>query len=207
MSDKPSRLYYVHDPMCSWCWAYRPVLAQIRSGLRNQLPISSLLGGLAPDSDEPMPESMQKQIESYWYKIHEELDTEFNHDFWKNCEPRRSTYPACRAVIAARKQQAEEKMILAIQQAYYLRAMNPSEEDTLLQLADEMGLDFDQFATDLNSDEVDAQLMHEIELTQKMHVKGFPSWVLQHAGKFTLIQVDYQSAHTTLATISRALKN
>ena len=27
MGPKPSvTLYYIHDPMCSWCWAFRPVL-------------------------------------------------------------------------------------------------------------------------------------------------------------------------------------
>ena len=28
----------------------------------------------------------------------------FNFDFWTHCTPKRSTYPACRAVIAARAQ-------------------------------------------------------------------------------------------------------
>jgi protein-disulfide isomerase-like protein with CxxC motif len=56
--------------------------------------------------------------------------TEFNFDFWTKCQPRRDTYKACRAVIAASQQNAEEAMIEAIQKAYYLRAMNPSEHDS-----------------------------------------------------------------------------
>jgi putative protein-disulfide isomerase len=55
--------------------------------------------------------------------------------------PRRSTYAACRAVIAARRQNPgyEEKMILAIQQAYYLEARNPADSHTLIELASEIG--------------------------------------------------------------------
>ncbi|GAM76629.1 thioredoxin [Vibrio ishigakensis] len=52
---------------------------------------------LAPDSDEPMPMEMRAAIESYWERISGLLGTEFNHDFWRNNTPRRSTYPACRA--------------------------------------------------------------------------------------------------------------
>ena len=207
MSDPAPTLYYVHDPMCSWCWGYRPVLLQVRAALQNQLRIVSVLGGLAPDTDEPMPVEMQQQIESYWYQIEKELGAEFNHNFWKVCQPRRSTYPACRAVIAARQQRADEAMILAIQHAYYLRAMNPSEEDTLLQLADEMGLDFDRFARDLQSDETEQQLLQELSLRRQLGVNRFPSWVLQHGDRLAHIQIDYQSAHATLAQISVQLQS
>lgn len=206
MSDKPT-LYYIHDPMCSWCWGYQPVLKQILASQSNQLNIVPVLGGLAPDTDEIMPIALQKEIAAHWHHVEQELGTEFNHAFWKNCQSRRSTYPACRAVIAARKQAAGQEMIFAIQQAYYLRAMNPSDEDTLLQLADELELDFDRFAIDLNSDEVQAQLLYEVALARKLNVQGFPSWVLQYAGNHTRILVDYQSAHVTLAAISAVLKS
>jgi putative protein-disulfide isomerase len=135
-----SILYHVHDPMCSWCWGYRRVWDELRSALPESVVVVNVVGGLAPDSDEPMPMAQRETIAGYWGRIAEETGAEFNFDFWQQCEPRRSTYPACRAVIAAARQGAEEAMIDAIQRAYYLRAMNPSNTSTLVQLAIELGL-------------------------------------------------------------------
>ena len=41
----------------------------------------NLLGGLAPDTDQPMPIELQQQIQAHWYRINEQLGTEFNFDF------------------------------------------------------------------------------------------------------------------------------
>ena len=82
-----------------------------------------------------MPAEMRQRISGHWRTIHEMLGTEFNFDFWAKCKPRRSTYPACRAVIAAEYQNMGAEMTNAIQHAYYLRAMNPSDLETLEMLA------------------------------------------------------------------------
>ena len=112
-----------------------------------------IVGGLAPDSDQPMPAELQEKLPKAWRSIHELLGTEFNFDFWTECKPRRSTYPACRAVLAAGNQGKYDEMIDAIQRAYYLRAMNPSDLETLEALAEELGLDAERFAAEIRSAE------------------------------------------------------
>ena len=144
-------LYFYHDPMCSWCWGYRPTAQALFSSLPENVSMKNVLGGLAPDSDEPMSAELRSTISGHWKRIHDTLGTEFNFDFWTNCKPRRSTYPACRAVIAATNQDREEDMIFAIQRAYYLRAMNPSDLETLEALADELDLNRALFQSDLRS--------------------------------------------------------
>ncbi len=132
-----SHLYYFHDPMCSWCWAFRPLWNEIVTGLPENVIAQRILGGLAPDTDQPMPLEMQTKLKGIWQKIQQVVPgTEFNFDFWEKCSPRRSTYQACRAVIAARNQDPanEEAMILAIQHAYYLEAKNPADLSTLIEL-------------------------------------------------------------------------
>lgn len=94
--------YYVHDPMCSWCWAHRPQWTLLEQAInRLDIPVQYLLGGLAPDSDVPMPKEQIAAISGYWKKIEALLGTKFNHDFWTENTPRRSTYPACR-IMAGR---------------------------------------------------------------------------------------------------------
>jgi len=199
-------LYYVHDPMCSWCWGFRATWRTIRENLHDSIDVIYLLGGLAADSDEIMPKAMQADIADYWRKIQKHIPgTQFNFDFWERCQPRRSTYPACRAVIAARKQakNIEYSMIEAIQYAYYLNAKNPSDESVLIDLAESLKLDKQRFINDLNSKETQAELAQEIIFSQKIGAQGFPSLILQTKKGYMPVPLDYNDPDTILSFIKR----
>lgn len=198
-------LYYVHDPMCAWCWGYKPALTQLKKELES-LPVkfAMLVGGLAPDSDEPMPQDMQEKLQNIWRNIHQQLGTPFNYDFWRVCQPRRSTYPACRAVLAAKEQNKETAMIEAIQEAYYLRAMSPSDNSTLVTLAEELGLDVDAFSHALKHSANDA-LIEQITLARSMPISGFPSLVLAYKGRYAPVLLDYKDPAKTIAHIQQLL--
>ena len=188
--------------MCSWCWGYRPTSDSLFENLPDDVELVYVLGGLAPDSDEPMPDDMRQAIPQYWQKIQDMLGTEFNFDFWTECVPRRSTYPSCRAVIAASNQDKQKQMIDAIQRGYYLRAMNPSDNSTLIQFAKELGLDVGNFENDLSSEETEAELQRQLSFTRSSPVTGFPSLVLVKDNKYYPVAVDYKDYQITLDEIT-----
>ena len=187
--------------MCSWCWGYRPTLNKLLAKLPADVTVEYVLGGLAPDNDEAMPAEMRDAIEGYWRKIQNLLGTEFNFAFWHQCQPRRDTYKACRAVIAARAEGMDLAMLDAIQRAYYLRAMNPSDIDTLVILAQELGLDAASFRARLLSEETDSQLQKEINLGRQWQIQGFPALVLQVDERRYALPVDYQDEEVTLKVL------
>ncbi|WP_281561641.1 DsbA family protein [Thalassomonas sp. RHCl1] len=200
-------LYYVYDPMCSWCWGYRPTWQTLQEKLKTRVEIQYRLGGLAPDSDAPMPDEMQTFLQQTWHKISQQLGTEFNFDFWSRCRPRRSTYPACRAVIIAREYDKEQAMYLAIQQAYYLQAKNPSELDTLADIAATIGLDKAQFKEQLTSHDIEQKLTDEIAAARKLPIQGFPSLVLATDDEQVPIALDYHHWQTSYDSIISHLQN
>ncbi len=177
------------------------LFASLPGGVR----LHKTVGGLAPDSDAPMPDNLRKALPEAWRKIHAMLGTEFNFAFWTECEPRRSTYPACRAVLAAGKQDQYDQMTDAIQRAYYLRAMNPSNLDTLQLLAEELGLDSDRFAADIRSPEVEADLQQQVQFARQSPIDGFPSLVLELEGSMVPVTRDYKDHRPTLAHVQRLL--
>ncbi|MDZ7890523.1 MAG: DsbA family protein [Rhodoferax sp.] len=204
-------LLYIHDPMCSWCWAFRPVWQQLQAQLPPGLLVRRLVGGLAPDSDVPMDPAMQAKLQSIWRAIAARVPgTEFNFDFWTRCTPRRSTYNACRAVLLARSMaeahgtDAEEAMVNAIQTAYYLQARNPSDVGVLASLAGALGWNEDAFAAALRSPAVDAALQQELSLVQRLPIQGFPSLVLHTARGLQPIALDYLDTGTMLRPILAA---
>lgn len=180
-SEAKHTLFHVHDPMCSWCWGFKPVWSEVRAGLNASVNVQYLLGGLAPDSDEPMPLDMQTMLQGTWQRIQQTIPgTQFNFDFWTSNTPRRSTWPSCRAVIAVRRQNQalESSMIEAIQTAYYLQARNPSDHDVLADIAAELGCDRTIFLTDLNSEAVQQEFVNERAFAARIGAQGFPSLFL-----------------------------
>jgi putative protein-disulfide isomerase len=211
-SNSKAILYYIHDPMCSWCWGFEPIKQQLFNVLTEKnsehIMIKSIVGGLAPDTDCPMPQEMQSLLQKTWKTIeHSIAGTQFNFDFWTKCTPRRSTYPSNRAVIAARLQgeHFDELLTLKIQQAYYLQAKNPSDYSTLIQLASELDLNTVQFSHDLTSTKVQQLLVEEIKLSRTLKANGFPALVLKEKNKVTPIQLDYNNVTPMLDQINLAI--
>jgi len=170
-------LYLMVDPMCSWCWGFRPVWHEFEAGLSTANRVVDLMGGLAPDTDQPMDAPTRDYVQNAWRAVAARTGAQFNFAFWDECLPRRTTYPACRAVVAAGLQavSARKTMYEAVQSAYFLLARNPVEQDTLISLAGEIGLDVGRFAQDIASTAVDQQLTSEMHTVRKFGVTGFPS--------------------------------
>jgi putative protein-disulfide isomerase len=190
--------------MCSWCWGFRATWLNVIDHLPESVSVVSLLGGLASDSDQPMPTELQAMISSTWKTIQQRIpDTRFDHSFWHKCQPRRSTYPACRAVIAARNQHpsVEQAMVLAIQQAYYLNAQNPSDNAVLIDLAKDLVLDITLFEKDLSSEQTQQQLNREILHAKTLGATGFPSLVLEYKERHSLLKISYNDPEKILKQV------
>ncbi len=202
-------LYYVHDPMCSWCWGFSDVYAKFINKLDNSFEVKRLLGGLAPDSDVPMNDETKVMVQNAWHAIEKTIPgIKFNFDYWESNIPKRSTYPACRAVIAARAQGElfDLKMTKAIQTAYYHYAKNPSEIDILLELAVDVGLDSDLFKKDIISAKTQEILLDEIKQARMMKANSFPSIILEMNQSFYPISLDYQDEKKMLIELEQLLQ-
>ena len=198
-------LYYIHDPMCSWCYAFNSVLKQIESDLPDTITLTKLVGGLAPDSMEPMPESLTMMIQDNWKKIEKTVPhIQFNFDFWTANQAIRSTYPSCRAVLAAKKQSAnaEDKMIAQIQWAYYKNAKNPSLDETLIQCAKQIGLDEPLFISDYKSELINQQMLEQISLARRLGVSSYPSLCLKTETQVFNLTIDYNRADIMMEQIA-----
>jgi len=203
-------LIYVHDPMCSWCWAFEPVRKQLFSALMPSTKIQRFIGGLAPDSNTPMPQQMQIMLQNTWRKIEQTVPgTVFNYNFWAQCQPRRSTYPANRAILAAKLQSPkyDELMTLRIQQAYYSEAKNPSDDSVLIALAQDIGLDKEKFEQDFYSNELQDAFQKELIYTRELGMNSFPSLAYKVNNKLYHIKLDYNNINNMLTQISQIEDN
>jgi len=200
-------LYYIMDPMCSWCWGFRPIMEALERQLPGDVHLRYVMGGLAPDSDEPMPEQTREYIRQAWRTVAARTGAHFNFAFWEQCEPRRSTWPACRAVIAAATQDPAKRrpMVHAIQEAYYLEARNPADRQTLVDIAGKLGLDAERFAADLDSAAVNEALHADLLIARRFGIQGFPSLVLEDGERAFLVSQGYMELNAVIGRLRNAL--
>ncbi len=101
-------------------------------------------------------------------------------------------------------------MIDAIQRAYYLRALNPSDCDVLIGLATELhsqgfSVDEKRFSEDLFSTETQTELERQIRLARQLTHQGFPSLVLECNGQRRSLVVDYMDYSVSLDEIMNTI--
>lgn len=197
-------LLYVVDPMCAWCWGFGESIAQVRAELP-EVPWRLVMGGLARDSEDPMDEETAKYVQQAWLAVAAQTGAQFNHDFWTQCLPRRSTYPSCRAVILAGQEGKAQEMLSAIQQAYYSEARNPSDLETLTALAEEIGMNPKSFRTALEDPKTQALLEEDFSLRRSMKVTNFPSVGLRDGKESRLIISGWCDAKTLSAAVHAGL--
>lgn len=196
--------------MCSWCYAFAPVLERLLPSLPASVEVVRLLGGLAPDNKTPMAPEMRQRIIATWQRIEKAVPgIRFNYDFWTVCTPYRSTYPSCRAVIAATAGGPEYDKIMtsAIQRAYYEQARNPSEVEILVSIAGEIGLAPQAFATAIASEQTEQELKRQIGFAAELGVDSFPSLILEVRSGRWPIPVDYNDPAPMLDTIHFLLED
>ncbi len=174
-----AKYVYVADPMCSWCWGFERALTQLRESC--PLPLEFVLGGLAPDNEQPMAAEMRAMIAKNWKRVEEVTGAAFNWDYWERAEPRRSTWPACRLMLAAELESrgGAERAYGAIQRAYYRDARDPSQLEVLLQIGTELGLERERLAGELNGANLRALHRTHRERMAEIGARGFPTLFLE----------------------------
>ena len=181
-------LYYFGDPMCSWCWGFKPTLEQVEREYP-ELRRVTVMGGLRRGEEEPMPEELVALIRGAWRRIEEATGQPFDHAFWDVHRPLQTTVPACRAVVAARALDParEWPYMVGMFQSYFTRLRDPSRRETQLAVAEETGFDPKAFQAALESEKVDQTLQKDLEWSETLGIRGFPSLVLSVKDRYFLI--------------------
>ena len=96
-------------------------------------------------------------------------------------------------------------MVRLIQQAYYQDAKNPSDLDTLVQLAKQMDLDPSLFTTLINSPETQLKLEAQISEAHRLGAQGFPSLFIETESGIHALSYGYTDVETLTQRVEAAL--
>jgi putative protein-disulfide isomerase len=187
MNDKT--LWYIADPMCSWCWGFSPVIEAILQEYRDRLKIELVLGGLRPGTKAPMAAAQREEILHHWHDVQHMTGQPFQFEGAMPAGFIYDTEPASRSVVSvgALNPQATFPFFKTVQYAFYAGQQNVTQPEVLAQLADSVGVDAQRFLRMFESEEAKKKTLDHFQKARDWGVRGFPSLITQGAAGYNLL--------------------
>ena len=176
-ADKPVRIVYFTDPICSSCWGVEPQLRKLKLEYGDQIEIEYHMGGLLPDwSYNSGGISKPSDVAHHWDEVSAYYQMPIDGDVWLE-DPLSSSYPPSIAFKAAQLQDQEKavQFLRRIREMVFLEKKNITKWEHIRQAASEVGLDTFQLKEDYEG-KAKAHFDQDLALAKKMSVRGFPTF-------------------------------
>lgn len=174
--EKPVKIIYFTDPICSSCWGIEPQLRRLKLEYGNTIEIAYHMGGLLPDwSYNSGGISKPSDVAHHWDEVSQHYDMPIDGDIWLE-DPLSSSYPPSIAFKAAQMQDEKKaiRFLRRIREMVFLEKKNITRWEFLSSAANETGLDTVKFKADYESGAI-ILFQEDLSLAKKMGVRGFPT--------------------------------
>ena len=151
-------LEHFSDPWCWWSWGLEPVLRRLKEVYGDQLEVRTRMGGIFDERSKWLAKYGQDDATlPGWVADCMALTGMPVFDAYMGVAGVKSTYPACRAFLAASRQSHEkaDALLRRLLEASCLRGVNVSKDSVIEQTAREVGLDEGQLLRDMDSEAVE----------------------------------------------------
>ncbi len=175
-AEKPIKVVYFTDPICSSCWGIEPQLRKLKLEYGGVLEFEYRMGGLLPDwSYNSGGISKPSDVAHHWDEVSLHYDMPIDGDVWLG-DPLHSSYPPSIAFKAAQMQDEKKAHLFLrkIRELVFLEKINIAKWENLAKAAEYVGLDVEQMKSDV---EGKAKQLFEADLKEarSMGVRGFPT--------------------------------
>ncbi len=174
--EKPVKIVYFTDPICSSCWGIEPQLRRLKLEYGNDVEIEYHMGGLLPDwSYNSGGISKPSDVAHHWDEVSQHYKMPIDGDVWLE-DPLHSSYPPSIAFKAAQIQDEYKAIAFLrhLREMVFLQKKNITKWEHIASAASKAGLDTGRLKQDY---EGKAKEMFEDDLTlaRKIGVRGFPT--------------------------------
>ena len=203
-----SRLLYVMDPMCSWCWGFAPVVeALAEQAVAASVPLQIVVGGLRRDQ-VAIDAAARVRYLGYWQAVNASTGQLFDFEHGLPEGLVYDTEPACRALVTARQLDAASAWTLLklIQQAFYTEGADVTQASVLVQLAEQAGIPRIEFAEAFDSQAMQEATAADFTWVQDLGIAGFPTLLAERDGQLALLTNGYQPLEVLAPLLGRWLE-
>lgn len=188
-TDKPVKVIYFTDPICSSCWGIEPQLRKLKLEYGSNLEFEYRMGGLLPDWNYNNGGiSGPSDVAKHWDEASAHYDMPIDGDVWLE-DPLNSSFPPSIAFKAAQMQDKEKAVLYlrTLREMLFLEKKNIAKWENMESAAQKVGLDIVQLKTDY---EGKAKILFEedLKLAKELGVRGFPTiFFVDNAGNKEIV--------------------
>ena len=189
-TTRSPELIYISDPLCSWCWGFVPSLRAIREKYPSKFQYRFIVGGLRTGTaTQPLDENLRSHLLNSWQEVERRSGQPFNYSFFERKDFLYDTEPACRAIVTSRHLSPESAFNYneALQSAFYRSGLDPTNIETFLKVACEIGLEKTAFRESFLSSDMAQQTEGDFKEARILGVHGFPSIVVRTDSNTTVV--------------------
>lgn len=175
-AQKPVKIIYFTDPICSSCWGIEPQLRKLKLEYGHSVEIEYRMGGLLPDwSYNSGGISKPSDVAPHWDEVSHYYNMPIDGDIWLE-DPLDSSYPPSIAFKAAQMQDQYKAVafLRALRELLFLQKKNITRWEYVAQAAEKTGLDTALLHMDMEGKAKD-QFEEDLQLARRMGVRGFPT--------------------------------
>jgi putative protein-disulfide isomerase len=189
MTDTSPHLLYIADPMCSWCYGFAPVIAQLAAHFGERLPVRIMVGGLRAGNTRAMTDKDREYIRGAWTRVGAASGQPFDFAFFDRETFTYDTEPSCRAIVAVRGIAPDKALAMkaAISSAFYAKNRDTTSGEVLADIAAEIGVDRAVFVETFQSADIRNETFRDFLTAKDMGVEGFPCLLASKGGDYAMV--------------------
>ncbi|KAA2239258.1 DsbA family protein [Chitinophaga agrisoli] len=186
--NKPVKIVYFTDPICSSCWGIEPQLKKLKLEYGRDIEINYHMGGLLPDwSYNSGGISKPSDVAHHWDEVSLHYKMPIDGDVWL-ADPLDSSYPPS---IACKAAQLQDKLkavafLRALREMVFLQKKNITKWEYIEQAGTQAGLNTQQLKADFEG-KAKELFNEDLALARKLGVRGFPTLFVSNASGDTEI--------------------
>lgn len=174
---KPLELYLFIDPLCPECWAFEPIIKKLLIEYGQYFSIKHVLSGRLATLNNQKKQNYES-IASLWEKTASRSGMSCDGSLWFE-NPISSPHIASIAIKAAELQgrRAGIRFLRKLQEVLFLDKQNVSRFEVLKACAKSVGLDVEEFISDIHSASAAKAFQCDLKITSEMDVHEIPTLV------------------------------
>lgn len=188
-AEKPVKILYFTDPICSSCWGIEPQLRKLKLEYGNNIEIDYHMGGLLPDwTYNSGGIGKPADVAHHWDEVSSYYDMPIDGDVWLE-DPLDSSYPPSIAFKAAQLQDKDKALLFMreLREMVFLKKKNIAKPANILLAAEHAGLNPEQLEQDMK-DRGKELFEEDLRLARQFGVRGFPTmFFLNDSGERELV--------------------
>ncbi len=175
--NKPVKIIYYTDPICSSCWGIEPQLRKLKLEYGDYFEIDYRMGGLLPDwSYNSGGISKPSDVAHHWDEASLYYEMPIDGNVWLE-DPLDSSYPSCIAMKAAQIQSKEKaiQFMRILREKLYLEKKNIAKWENIADAAKTANLNVEKLKADYDGD-AKKLFQDDLSLARTLGVRGFPTF-------------------------------